>query len=304
MTGPSPTDALLGRYLLDSCSDDERRQVEEQFFASDDVFERLRELEEDVIERYRLDTLTAEERSRFERAYGSSPRRDRVLFAGALDQLVSRRAPVAAPIGRRPILSWLRLESTAFRLSLAAAAAVLIAGVLATVAQNRRLHSSLVTTQAEAQRLRQQQSEDRRRIEDLERRASDLSGRVAREGAPAAGAPRLLLSFVLSPGLVRGAGEPKRLVVPESVTELRLQLDLESGVSYKSFNAELRTGAGDVVWSQDMLRARTTDGGAAISLTVPAAVLNAGDYEVALRGLTENRLFEDTDHYYFGVVRR
>src|SRR6185369_13195307 len=101
MTGPSPTDALLGRYLLDAGSDDERRQIEEQFFASDDVFERLRELEEDVIERYRLDTLTAEERSRFERAYGSSPRRDRVLFAGVLDQWVSRNAPV----GRRPILS-------------------------------------------------------------------------------------------------------------------------------------------------------------------------------------------------------
>jgi anti-sigma factor RsiW len=299
MTGPSPTDALLGRYLLDACSDDERRQIEEQFFASDDVFERLRELEEDVIERYRLDTLTAEERSRFERAYGSSPRRDRVLFAGVLDQWVSRNAPV----GRRPILSWLRLESKAFRLSLATAAAVLIAGVFATVAQNRRLYSSLVTTQAEAQRLRLQQSEDRQRIEDLERRASDLSGRLAREGASVT-APRLLLSFVLSPGLVRGAGEPKRLVVPESVTELRLQLDLESGVSYKSFEVELRTGAGDVVWSQDMLRARPTDGGSVISLTVPAAVLNAGDYEVALRGLTGDRLFEDADHYYFGVVRR
>src|SRR5207247_4832191 len=92
----SRPDALLGRYLLDDCSDEERRQVEEQFFASDDEFERLRELEEEVIERYRLGELTADERSRFERAYGSPPRRDRVLFTRALVQLVRTKAPVTS----------------------------------------------------------------------------------------------------------------------------------------------------------------------------------------------------------------
>src|SRR5690242_12750479 len=134
MIGPSQSDALLGRYLLDDCSDEERRQVEEQFFARNDVFERLRELEEELIERARLGELTVDERSRFERAYGSPPRRDRVLFARALDRLVLTDAHVTS---RRPLLSWLRLESPALRWSLATAAVFLVVGLVAMMVQNR-----------------------------------------------------------------------------------------------------------------------------------------------------------------------
>jgi hypothetical protein len=317
MKASTRLDPLLSRYLLDDCSDEERRQVEEQFFASDETFARLCELEEEILERHRLGALTSEERVRFERAYESSPRRDRLLFSRALETLMSKadsrtalRKPATDVFSPRRLRSWLRLESPVPRVALAAAAVVLIALAAALDLQNRRLQSSLTTARAEAERLRLEQATGRQRFDELERQASDLTTRLNRERAGAGNAVSsappapLVLSFVLPPGLLRGADGPKRLVVTQAASELRLQLDLESGVSGRTFRAELRTGAGDVVWSQDSLRTRPIDGGAAVYLALPAALLRAGDYEIELRD--RGRPAEDADavHYYFSVVRR
>jgi hypothetical protein len=185
---------------------------------------------------------------------------------------------------------------------------VLIAVAAALGLQNGRLQSSLTTARAEAERLRLEQATGRRRLDELERQATDLTTQLTRERADAgnavSGAPPapLVLAFVLPPGLLRGAEGPKRLIVTPQASELRLQLDLESGVSGSSFKAELRTSAGDVVWSQDQLRARPIDGGAAVSLALPAALVRAGDYEIELRD--RGRPVEDAVHYYFSVVRR
>jgi hypothetical protein len=179
---------------------------------------------------------------------------------------------------------------------------VLIATAAALGLQNRRLESSLSAARAEAERLRLEQAE-------LQRQTTDLTTRLTRERAGAGSAVSgatpapLLVSFVLSPGLLRGADGPKRLIVTPSASELRLQLDLESGVSGTSFRAELRTSAGDIVWSQDGLRTRPIEGGAAVFLAVPAALLRAADYELELRD--RNRLKDaDAIFYYFSVVRR
>jgi hypothetical protein len=317
MKASTRPDPLLSRYLLDDCSDEERRQVEEQFFASDDAFARLCELEEDTLERYRRGELTSEERVRFERAYESSPRRDRVLFSRALETLMSRsgartalRRPATAVSSPSRLRSWLRLESPVPGFALAAAAVVLVAVAATLGLQNRRLQSSLTTARAEAERLRLEQATGARRLDELERQTTDLTTRLARERAGAGNAlssappAPLVLSFVLSPGLLRGGEGPKRLSVTPAASELRLQLDLESGVSGTSFRAELRTDAGDVVWSQDSLRTRPIDGGAAVSLALPAALLRAGDYEIELRDRGRPAAGAEAVHYYFSVVRR
>src|SRR5258707_15476724 len=82
-------DALVGRYLLDACSEDEKARVEEQLFADDEVFERLRQLEEDLIDRHLEGRLAGAERERFETAYAVPARRQRVMFSQALKELLS-----------------------------------------------------------------------------------------------------------------------------------------------------------------------------------------------------------------------
>src|SRR5262245_26282479 len=82
-------EGLLVRYLLDTSTDEEKVRVEEQFFANDDTFGRLREIEDDLLTRYHRGQLPAEERAQLEEAYRQPPRRDRLLFHAALTRVTS-----------------------------------------------------------------------------------------------------------------------------------------------------------------------------------------------------------------------
>src|SRR5688572_11651809 len=119
----SPADeALLVRYLIGDCSDDERTRVEERFFADTEAFDRLCELEEELAARYARGELRADERAQFERAYSAPPRRDRLILNLALGQVIastpasSRETAIATPSWRR----WLTFEPAAARWALAA----------------------------------------------------------------------------------------------------------------------------------------------------------------------------------------
>src|SRR5262245_61786778 len=119
-------DRLLVQYLVGDCPEEERERVEERFFADEETFERLCELEEDLAWRYARGQLNATEREQVERAYAAPPRRDRLILtialgrvlAEATDRTVLAPAPVVAtPRWRR----WLSLEPAGARFVLAAA---------------------------------------------------------------------------------------------------------------------------------------------------------------------------------------
>ena len=314
----SPNDALLNCYLLGSCSEDERARVEAHFFENDDTFARLRQLEEEVIERHLRGELTEEERAQFEREYGRPPRRQRLLFTLALRKLIATSMgadPVRATTGepavtKRSMRKWLGIQPISLRFAFAAASVVLAVGLSLLIRQTGQLRSSLASARTEEQRLRQQNEATLQRATELERTAATLTRELSLERAAqsrASGSPvsprPVVATFVLSPGLVRAGREASRLVIPRSVDQLRLQLDLDNLPDYKSFRVELRTSAGDMEWSEDVVRPRATAGGRAIVLTVPAAVVGPGEHELTLRGLVEPGRFEDASHYYFDALK-
>jgi hypothetical protein len=114
----------------------------------------------------------------------------------------------------------------------------------------------------------------------------------------------VLATFVLMPGRTRSAREPAPIAPPRSADTLRFQLDLDFDSAYSSFKAELRTSAGDLLWSQDRLAPRKTAEGTSVSLTIPAALVADGDYELLLRGHLGDTTLEDAASYYFAVTRR
>jgi hypothetical protein len=309
-------DALLGRYLLDGCSEDEKARVEERLFVDDEVFERLRQLEEDLIDRHLAGRLAGDERERFETAYAAPARRQRVMFSRALKEVLSgadgsdaaRRSGASETGLRASWLTWLQ-ESFAIRLAFAAAALVLVAGTVLATWQATRLRSSLASVQADNNTLRQQLEAERQRLGETDKRAAALSDalsreRASRESAGAAQPPRLPLAlFVLSPGLLRSARAPALVTVPAATETVRLQLDLEAGLDAGRFRAELRNGDARVLWSQDRLGATRIDAGAAVRLTLPVAALQKGDYEVVLFSATDGRQSEEVARYYFTLVR-
>src|SRR5690242_15533034 len=129
-----PDDALLARYLMGVCSEDEKTHVEALLFARDEVFERLCAVEEELIGRRVRGQLTGGDRDRFDRAYAAPPRRDRVVFVKALTTVLAdeRPAEAAAPAARGPeprISRWAAFwNGPGLRLAFAAGV-VLLAGV-------------------------------------------------------------------------------------------------------------------------------------------------------------------------------
>jgi hypothetical protein len=317
MAGPLD-EALLSRYLLNDCSEEEKARVEEQFFASSETFERLCQLEEDLIARYGREELTGPQAAQFERAYGmSSRRRERVLLNVALGRFAAEGGGLPAaraadervqPRAERPAERSGRAHfvdlPAGLRFGLAAAGITLAAALAFQIQRVTEMRGSLEAERRQAESLRQQIAAAEQRVLESERQVAALGDEVnrAREAQAGSDARPLVAAFLLSPGLTRGAREPARVRVPAGVDTVRLQLDLEQ-LSYRAFRAELRTAAGDIGWAQDALQPRAIASGRVVSVDVPAALVPAGEYELILSGLAGPGTFEDAAHYYFEVVR-
>jgi hypothetical protein len=310
-----PDDALLARYLVGGCSEAERARVEESFFADDEVFARLQQLEEGLIERHLRGELTDAEREGFATAYAGPRRRERVMFTRALQRVVGDTphetpAPgTVIPHAVRP-RPWTRFTlSSGFGLALAAAAMIaLLAGVVVIAWQASGLRSSVQSIQADNDTLRQRQEGYQRRIAELERRNTTLLDELERDrtNPTAAGALQraraVVATFVIAPGLVRSARGPARLTIAPAVDEVRLQLDLEPGVEEERFTAELRDSQARVLWTQEGLSATATAGGGAVIVTVPSGLFRSGEYEIVLNASARAQI-EEIGRYYFDVVR-
>jgi hypothetical protein len=269
-------ETLLVRYLVGDLAEDQKARVEEEAFTSDEAFGRLCELEESLASRYLRGELTGEIRAKFEQAYRVSPRRERLLFTAALQRAFP--APVAAEPASPPAWRrWLTIEPLPLRFALAAATITLALG----------LGWAL------------------REANDARLALDNARGGAAIERPEAGAAPRrepVVAAFILSPGLTRGGGREPDLAVPPDADTIRLRLDLESGLTYRSYRAELRTAAGTTAWSGDRLDAAATDVGQAVTVALPAASLAGGDYELILSGLRDDGRFEEAASYHFGIT--
>lgn len=318
------SERVLIQYLLGELPEAEQIRLEERFFADDEYFEHLLAVEDDLIDDYVRGELSPHERTRFERAFLTTPeRRQRVEFARALMRTVSeapvRAAPAPAIARPEPVSGWLSLraflrpQNPAFQFAIAAAALIILVGGAWLMVETMRLRTQLAQLQAERQAWQQQREAMRRegaqaraRYDELAeqlQRAQSERARLEQELAARPPSRPAFLSFVLS-SLARDPGEAKKLVIPSGTPSVQLQIDLEAGDDYPSYRAVLQTAEGNEVWSQDGLSARRIKWGRAVVVRFPATVLTPGEYELRLQGLTAERRVEDVGYYYFNVVTR
>ena len=52
------------------------------------------------------------------------------------------------------------------------------------------------------------------------------------------------------------------------------------------------------------LRARSGRGGRFLTLNIPASILNTGEYELTLKGISGKEKVEDLGYYYFDVLKK
>lgn len=311
----------LVRYLLGELPEEEQVRLEERAFTDPGLTAEILAAECDLIDEYVRGELSDEQRRRFEsRFVTSAPRRRKLEFARAFAQAASAARESEQPArlrGWRRWLSVLRGPTPALRFA-TAATLLLLLGLSWLVAERVRLRSQVDQLQADLEALRGQDETLRGEAAEARARSVDLSDQLERERrrlaelaekgvgdrarGVSAGASALAV-FFLPPGVGRGAAGLPQFVLPESTTaQAGLQVGLEPEDDYASFQVELGTLAGEQVWTRSGLRSRPSAAGPVLDLTLPGGVLEAGEYELKLRGLNEAGSAEDVRYYYFEVL--
>ncbi|MBI4909421.1 MAG: hypothetical protein HY820_37730 [Acidobacteria bacterium] len=297
-TGKSE-ERLLVDYLLGKLPDEKLAEVEDRAFADRAFLAALQAAEADLIDAYVRKELTGPELRKFERLFLASPqRRKKVEFAGTLARLADEAVQPAQSSSWGALFDWARGWGHPLQFAAALGMLACVIGLSWLWSENRSLHSRMANLQS--------------RSSDLERQAHDLTGRLAEEQARAnsltaqsklPSPPPLMASLVLLPGATRAQSNAIQLLLPAGAQVAHIEIQLEAADDYPRFRVELRTARGDEVMARGNLLRQRNAGGFAVSLDVPASALPAGQYELALKGVS-NDSAKDLGFYSFTVRRQ
>ena len=296
---PPISDDHLVRYLLGALPADEAERLDERTFVDEELAERLRVVEDDLVDSYAGGTLTGERLQRFESFYLASPRRrSKAAFAkglhGAIERSTHQPRPVpnAAPrvsrhIGR--IVWW----------PLAAAAALIVAtGVL--LLQNITLRREL--------------RDSARQVAVADQRATAASQQLSVEQKAAVAArqaladartvqPLAAVALVLLPQ-TRGVTSVPILVVPTGTASVPLTLALEAAGG-PSFEVALRDPATNrTIWRSPSLAPQRVRQTPMVPVSLPAALLKTQHYALDLFELRSGTGPEFVSSYALEVARQ
>ncbi|HTG85904.1 MAG TPA: hypothetical protein VL907_02675 [Pyrinomonadaceae bacterium] len=329
------SEKLINRYLLGELPEEQQVEIEDRAFSDQEFMAIITAAENDLIDEYVREQMSAADQGRFEsRFLASESRRKRVEFARALTQLLDEtrvteretRKVSAAPVSwREALAAFFNGLNPVGRLALTAATLLILVGGAWLITQTLTLRSQLNQLQAQRssqqnnqQTLEQQVESERRRNDELsaqlnqekqQRAQSDeslrqLSESVKQQQQPNEAPRSIIASLALLPGISRGATTQPKLILPPNASVARLQIGIEPEEDYQSFGVELRTANGRPVWMRDALTARSSRGGRSVRLTLPASALLPGEYELRLKGVPKSGPPEDVAFYYFEVMKR
>jgi anti-sigma factor RsiW len=330
---------LLTRYLLGDLTEDETAQIEERFFADDEVYERLRVAEDELIYHYLQGGLSPHERRLFDAQLAASPkRREKVRFVKDLMEAASQASATAIVEASIPEtktarstegvsfwqrwLAFLTGRDAVWQLAMAAAMLAIALGGLWMWRQNRNLNAALEAAKTSQRDSEQRSLEEKRKTDDLQKQKDELAGTLKQEQAARAelekekqqwisrsdnptNPPGLILPFTLEPGLSRSdSEEPKALSLPRRVSQITLTLALGSDDGSGRYRAELSSRGGTLLWSLNDLSARQKAWGKAVVVNLPAAILRNSEYDLTVKRVIGKGAFEDVGYYYFKIVKQ
>jgi hypothetical protein len=319
---------LIRGYLLGEIAEQDCSPIEVRLLTDRQYFNQLVRVEEELTDQYIRCELSRHEREMFEDHFMKAPeRREDVAFAMALHRYVSSEA-IGRPVARgaRAWMALLTDLSPQWRMaraaSLACAALLLTVAVAWLLMETARLQRRLAEVGAERaeyrrlwQELKRQVDEQRSRGEDLARQLEISRGRLAQMDREIAGLSKAagstqteagVVSLALFPGLGREAADTARtrtVILSPGARRLRLELGTDHP-GFTRYRAEAQTAEGDLVWSRDALRERSTGIGKAVVITLPVALLTRNSYVVTLSGAAAGNNYERIGSYYFEIIRK
>ncbi len=280
-------DAVLRRYLLGLLGDTEAETLEEAYFARPDVLERVRGVEDDILDDHAAGRLEGDEKAAFEGRYlAAAPLRERVVAARALRLATAdERGPASRVVERR--VRW--------HVPVAIAAGVIV-GVLAFSIRPPRPPQVVSASPPPSVVARSETSQP------------PSAGGLGPSGAPTTTTPvrrpaMRPVVLALSPVLLRGQARPAPLRIPDGTDIVLLELEGDPALlppSTSALQASVKTVEGAPVWRGEARRVTDARRPSLLaSAGVPAEKLGPGDYLLTLsvHGTADGTLY----NYFFRV---
>jgi hypothetical protein len=263
------TTGFIRRYLLGMLGQEEQAQFEVQLLADGECFEELLVAEDELIDDYINGALSEPERQKFEHYFLASPeRQQKIRFARTLKNYIAVAEVIEAPAAdkNKGPGFWNRLISATLygqgSMRRFSLAALLVIVLCASWVVIRNI--------------------------GVQNPAGQGTGSTA-------------IAVTLSPGVMRSAGEIKRIDITPDVSTVELQLELATD-EYQSYHAVVQTDEGSEIITANRLEPKTIGAKRAVIVDLPARLLTGGDYQVKLSGLASGGALEDVGKYYFRVI--
>jgi anti-sigma-K factor RskA len=306
--GTRPDDLALRRYLTGLLPAEQADHFDELSVTDAEFAALVRAAEHDLIDAYVNGELSGEVLDRFRSHYLSSPAgRERVTFAEtfASHQAATRDAtrPGPAPGGFAYWPQW----------GLAAAALLVMSAAGYLFVQNARLQDRLDDTIAVRARLEEREkqlqteleaerSATAKTLEELVRLRESLE-RPESVNPDTPGSVGLgILAFTIS-AATRGTGNLPVLAIPPGATTITLRLLLEAD-DFPRYDVALQeAGAKKELWRSGRLQAVASGGVKALSVSIPAGLLQPRVYTAELTGVPPTGEPQYVSGYPFRVVR-
>lgn len=320
------SEAVIRRYLLGDISEEEREQVEQKMLTDGEYFSQISVLEEELVDAYVSQRLSADEQKKFEYYFLSNPQGiEQVRLAKGLRDHALKRRPIestrpgvykAEPAVKR---NYLRSKISVSGYALAIAAIILVFAGFWLAASLRSLQNQVASlralppgTTAREQELQQQLAEQQARNTTLEedlKREQDQKARLEQELVALKGSQsnpqsrNALASLLIAPGRIRAGSKDNIIVIQPSVERALFQLILRNA-EYDSFRASLKKDDGQSVWTSGSLKAQTLGQRSVVQVSLPASLLSESDFFFELQGASGDGSYEAVGNYYFKVSKK
>jgi len=311
-------DNLAARFILGKLSAVETAEMEKDYFGNQKLFEEILIAENDLIDAYAANTLSPEDKSRFEsRLLLSTHQRRRVQFAKTLVKYASSQPLFAEEIkSSAEKASWISAISRLFsgkpRLSLSFTAAALLLFAVAIwfvldksnqkgvksveIAENRILQA---TTSPDFTGNNSNENIETKPIAKPTPQKSVQPPTTKQEKSQTKESS-VIYSLILSPGLTRDIGTSQRFAIPAGTDFVKIHLKFEEN-NFSAYHAVLETVEGQQIWSSNKLKARNGD--KSLEVLIPTKLLKKSDYILSLKGVTKDGIFERVEDYTFTITR-
>jgi hypothetical protein len=268
------TDAVLREFLLGKVDDEENARIESLFLTDSEAREKVLVIEQELIEDYLEDSLTAEDREKFLLRYGQTAAQlQQLRITKAIkDWAFKENASVQTVPARQS--TWARLRARlrlkpAFVIPIAVAAMIAIVSLVVWV--NTRMKRVAIE-------------------EELAQLNSTASLREV---------PSQMISMELSPIVVRSNERQKEFKKSDGAQIVELRLPWIQKERYSTYRAEVRRVDGSQSFTFSQLQAENE-----IRFRLPTHLLSRGQYQVRLSGIDNSGAEGATEEYAFTVEDR